>query len=100
MKMQPQAALLEKARIVPAAALAAGARAHRGQRVFDLHPAIHLMVAGAWTGFVAILTVAFMGPGLVVPAAIFAIGVAALFVTPGLWAAVAGDDLPKQSWAE
>ncbi|HTU10342.1 MAG TPA: hypothetical protein VMG08_05520 [Allosphingosinicella sp.] len=93
---ETQAALAEKARIHPAAPLR-----NRGARPFDLHPAVHLMLIGAWLGFVGILCAAFMGPDLVVPAAIFAIGVVALFVTPGLWARVADDGNPrKQSWAE
>jgi len=95
---QPRAVLLENARV--AAAPAALRNAH-GTRAFDLHPAVHFMVIGAWFAFVAILCAAFMGPDLVVPAGIFAVGVAALFVTPGLWARVAPDDgRRKQSWAE
>ena len=89
------AALAEKAHIVSAP------RRNRGERVFDLHPAVHFMVIGAWFAFVAILAAAFMGPDLIVPTGIFIVGVAALFVTPGLWARVVPDDgLRKQSWAE
>ncbi|MFN3945422.1 MAG: hypothetical protein ACK4K7_10885 [Allosphingosinicella sp.] len=85
------------ARIVPEPVL----RPNRGTRVFDLHPAVHLMVAGAWFAFVAILATAFMNAELVVPAAIFAIGVVALFVTPALWSRVVPEDgLRRPSWSE
>jgi Flp pilus assembly protein TadB len=76
-------------------------RRNRGERVFDLHPGVHAMVAGAWMTFVAILCTAFMGPDLIVPAAIVVISVVALFVTPALWARVVPDDgLRRQSWGE
>jgi hypothetical protein len=99
---QSPEAVAQQARIVPATELAAAApRANRGTRVFDLHPAVHLMVAGAWFGFVAILATAFMSAELVIPTAIFAIGIVALFTTPALWARVQPqDDLPRQSWAD
>lgn len=76
-------------------------RRNRGERVFGLHPAIHLTLVGAYLTFMGVLATAFMGKDLVVPTAIFAIGIASLFVTPAWWARVKGDDgLPKQSWAE
>lgn len=95
---QPVTALREKARIIPPPA---ELRHGHGTRPFDLHPAVHAMAIGAWLAFVGILCATFMGPDLVLPAAIFLVGVAALFVTPGLWARVAADDgRRKQSWAE
>ena len=95
---QTRAALAEKARI---AAAPADLRTSYGARPFDLHPAVHAVVIGAWFAFVGILCAAFMGPGLILPTAIFVIGVASLFVTPGLWARVAADDgRRKQSWSE
>jgi len=76
-------------------------RRNRGERAFDLHPAVHGLTIAAYLAFVGILCAAFMGPALVVPAAIIAVSVVALFVTPGLWARVVPDDeAPKQSWAE
>ena len=81
--------------------IAAPLRRNRGARPFDLHPAIHVAVAGAYLAFVGILAIAFMGPELVVPAAIFIVGVVALFLTPALWARVVPDEgLPLQSWSE
>jgi hypothetical protein len=73
----------------------------RGERTFELHPAVHAMVIGAYVAFAAILCTAFMGPDLVVPMGIVFISIAALFITPGLWARVNPDDgLRKQSWGE
>lgn len=73
----------------------------RGRRVFDLHPAVHGLTIAAYAAFVTILCATFMAPAMIVPAAIIAVSVAALFLTPGLWARVVPDDgRPKQSWAE
>lgn len=86
-----------------AVAIAAGTplRRNRGERAFDLHPAIHVATIAAYLTFIVVLTTAFMGHHLIVPTGIFVIGVAALFVTPALWARVAPDDgAPKQSWRE
>ena len=74
---------------------------NRGERTFDLHPGVHGLVVGAWFAFVAVLIAAFMGPDLIVTAFIIVASVAALFVTPALWARVVPDDgLRRQSWAE
>ena len=76
-------------------------RRNRAERVFDLHPAVHLMLAGALLAFPTILLATFMGPDLVVASAIVIIGALSLFVTPALWARVQpSDDRPRQSWAE
>ena len=92
----PAQALQDKAQIV-----AAPLRRNRGERVFDLHPAVHLATVGAYLGFIAILATAFMGPDLIVPTAIFVVGIIALFLVPAWWARVVPDDgLRKQSWAE
>ena len=92
----PAEQIRDQARVVEAPL-----RRNRGERVFDLHPAIHLALAGAYGSFVAILASAFMGPQMVVPGAILLITVVALFLTPALWARVVPDDgLRRQSWAE
>jgi hypothetical protein len=81
--------------------LAAPLRRNRAERVFDLHPAVHLMLAGLLLAFPAILLATFMGPDLVVAGAIVIIGALSLFITPALWAKVQPkDDRPRQSWAE
>ncbi len=91
----PAAELQQQARIVPAPL-----KRNRGERVFDIHPAVHFALLGLYLAFAGILMTAFMGEHLIVPAAIIVLGILSLFVTPGLWARVAGDDLRKQSFAE
>jgi hypothetical protein len=76
-------------------------RRNRGERPFELHPAIHLMTIGAYATFVGTLAVTFMGPDLVVASGILLISVVALFGTPALWARIVPDDgVAKQSWKE
>ena len=98
MSVHLPAELFDKARIAsPPAAL----KRNRGEYAFDLHPGVHAMVIGIWFAFVAVLCTAFMGQGLIVPAAICVICVTWLFVTPALWARILPKDgLRKQSWAE
>lgn len=91
------AALEEQASIVAPPVL----RRNRQNRAFDLHPAVHLMLAGIYMSFVALLSVAFMGQDLVIPFAINIIGVTALFLVPGLWSRVFPDNGGRQqSWSE
>ena len=98
---QPIAKFKEEIRVASVTPVAAPLRRNRGERVFDLHPAVHFMLLGTYLAFAGILCVTFMGKDLVVPAAIVGIGIVALFLTPGLWARVVPDDgAPKQSWAE
>ena len=73
---------------------------NRGERVFDLHPAVHMALLGLYLSFAGILLTSFMGKDLVVPAAIVVIGILSLFITPGLWSRIAGDDLRKQTLSE
>jgi Flp pilus assembly protein TadB len=92
---QPVAELREQAIVVPAF------RGNRGTRVFDVHPAIHLTLLGAYLTFAAVLMTAFMGNDLKVPAAIVVIGILSLFITPAWWSRVAPDDgARKQNWGE
>jgi Flp pilus assembly protein TadB len=95
---RPAAQLAAKARVLGSPE---APRPNRRPRVFDMHPAVHLSVFGAWGVFVAILATAFMGPDLVVPAGILAVSVVALFATPALWGRVVPDEGGRrQSWAE
>ncbi len=97
---QPFAQFREEVRIASVGA-ATPLRRNRGERAFELHPAVHFMLIGAYFAFAGILCATFMGRDLVIPAAVFAIGIASLFLTPGLWARVNSDNgLRKQSWAE
>ncbi len=92
----PAVEIEQKARIV-----AAPLKPNRGERVFDIHPGVHAILIGTYFAFAGILLTAFMGENLVVPSAIVLIGIASLFVTPGLWARVSPNDgLRKQSWSE
>jgi multidrug efflux pump subunit AcrB len=92
----PAAEMEGRARLVEAPA---GRR--RGQRAFDVHPAVHGFTIAAYATFATILCATFMAPGMIIPAAIVAVSVVALFLTPGLWARVVPDDgKPRQSWAE
>jgi hypothetical protein len=96
--LKEQAREVELATILPPLAPPAP---NRGSRTFDLHPAVHMMVIGAYAAFAAILCTAFMAPDLVVPAGIVVVSIIALFATPAFWARVQPrDELPRQSWAE
>jgi len=93
----PAQMLKQQARIVATPV----SRRNRGERVFDIHPAIHLGLGAAYLAFVGILATAFMGPDLIVPTAIFVIGVIALLATPALWARIVPTDgLRKPSFGE
>ncbi|MFN2259180.1 MAG: hypothetical protein ABR601_05005 [Parasphingopyxis sp.] len=77
-------------------------RPNRAPRAWDLHPAVHLMVAAAFFAFVGILGAATMDQGLVVPFAIFIAFLASFFAVPWIFARVAqqGEQAPFQSWQE
>lgn len=60
-------------------------------RTFELPPALHIASALLFVGFVSVLSFAFRNPGIAVPYAIFIVSIAAIFVVPGLWAAMAPD---------
>jgi hypothetical protein len=93
----PAEVLEQKARIVPVPAL----RRNRQDRAFDLHPAVHLMIAGIWMTFVLVLSTAFMGKDLVIPTAINIVGITALFLVPALWSRIVPDNGGRrQSWSE
>ncbi len=91
----PAVEIEQKARIV-----AAPLKPNRGERVFDIHPAVHFALLGLYLAFAGILMATFMGKDLALPAVIVVVGIISLFLTPGLWAQVAGDDLRKQTWGE
>ena len=92
---QPVARLRENAKIIPVAP------PNRGERTFDLHPAVHGMLLGSYLAFAGILMTTFMGDDLKVAAGIIVIGILSLFITPAWWSRVAPDDgVRKQSWGE
>jgi hypothetical protein len=73
----------------------------RAQRTFDLPPALFAMTIIGYFAFVAVMGLAFMGPGLVVPFAIFLAYIAMAFAVPGMWARIQPAQRGRvQSWAE
>lgn len=72
----------------------------RVERVFGLHPALHIGVYGGFFLYLGILWSAFGEPGLVIPFAIFFIFLSAAFVVPALWARVAPNDGAKTNWQQ
>ena len=64
-------------------------RRNRGDRVFDLHPAIFAVTLGAYMAYLGIMAAVFMNRELVLPFVIFAITVLGMFIVPGLWQRVA-----------
>jgi len=70
---------------------AAAAQRNRADRVFDLHPALHVALFGGFAAFLAILAAGLMTRELIIPMAICFVFIVAAFVTPALWARVAGD---------
>lgn len=66
-------------------------RRNRAERVFDLHPALHVALFGGFAAFLGILAAGLMTRELIIPMAICFLFVAAAFATPALWARVAGE---------
>ncbi|HEV2568794.1 hypothetical protein [Sphingomonas sp.] len=76
-------------------------RRNRAERVFDLHPALHVAMFAGFGLFLAILAAGLMSHELSLPMAICFVFLAAAFATPAAWARVAGQqEGRKQSWAE
>jgi hypothetical protein len=55
-------------------------------RTFELPTGLYLATAALYLGFIAVMGLAFMDAGLVLPMAIFALFIVAGFGTPALWA--------------
>lgn len=55
-------------------------------RSFELPTGLYLATAAFYLGFVAVMGLSFMNPGLVLPMVIFALFIVAGFGTPALWA--------------
>lgn len=76
-------------------------RRNRAERVFDLHPLLHIALFGGFAAFLAILAAGMMERQLIIPMAICFVFVAAAFTTPALWACIIGAQPGrKQSWSE
>ena len=66
---------------------------------FELPPAIYGMMAGLFTGFVAVLCLALRNPGLAVPFGVIAAFILAFFAIPALFVRSAPKDEPRSpSW--
>jgi hypothetical protein len=73
---------------------------NRTDRVFGLHPALHIATFAGFAVWLGIMWAAFADPGLIVPFGIFAVFLAMAFAVPALWARVARDEGPKASWED
>jgi hypothetical protein len=82
------------ATIVPAPA----ARPNRTDRVFDLHPALHIATFGGFGVYVAIMWAAFGQKDLLISFAVFAVFIAAFFFVPAAWARIDVRTGPFASW--
>lgn len=74
-------------------------RPNRVERVFDLHPALHVALFGGFFAYLGIMWAAFGNPELAIPFTIFVVFLAAAFIVPACWARVAEGQGPKQSFA-
>lgn len=72
---------------------------NRSGRAFDLHPALHVALFGAFFVYLGIMWTAFGEAQLAIPFAIFAVFLAGSFVTPALWARVFPHTGPKADWS-
>lgn len=72
----------------------------RAAHVFDLHPSLHLAVFGGFFVYLGIMWTAFADPGLAIPFVIFVIFLAASVIVPGMWARIAPDAGPRETWAD
>ncbi len=74
-------------------------RPNRVERVFGLHPALHIATVAGYFAFLFIMWAAFGERSLIIPFFIFAFFLAAGFGVPALWARIAPNEGPKANWA-
>jgi hypothetical protein len=68
-------------------------------RTFDLHPALYVLTVAGYFAFLAVMGLAFMTDGLILPFAIFITYIAMAFGVPAMWARIAPPALGRrQSW--
>lgn len=76
-------------------------RANRRERLFDLPPAVHAMLAGSFFVFLAILGAAGMDAMLSIPFAMFMVFLAMFFAIPAVMARFVPETPGRyQSWSE
>ena len=61
------------------------AREVKVDRTFELPARLHVMTVAAYLAFIGVMGVGLSSPGLVIPMAIFAIFIVAMFGVPALW---------------
>ena len=94
----------QSARVVPNqqdAVAAPKTTPQRGQRAWELHPAIHVMFASSFGLFLLLLASAAADPGLVLPMAICAVTIGMFFAVPAfIGQTIAKPEGRLQSWKE
>lgn len=55
-------------------------------RSFELPTGLYVATVGLYLGFIGVMALAFMNPGLVLPMVIFAVFIVSFFGVPALWA--------------
>lgn len=75
------------------------ALAARREHVFGLHPALHVATFAGFFAYLGIMWAAFGHAELVLPFAIFVVFLGGAYMTPAMWARVAGP-AEGPSWSE
>jgi hypothetical protein len=78
----------EKAAILPEAAIAARVPT-TVDRTFELPTALYGWTAGLYLGFMAVMTMGFGNPGLILPVAVIVFLIVAFFGVPAIWTRMA-----------
>lgn len=73
----------------------------RANRVWDLHPGVHVMLAASFAAFLIILGSITMDRGMILPFVVFFTFLAAFFGVPAVFARVTPEQYGRfQSWSE
>lgn len=80
--------IAEKATILPEAAVAARVPT-TVDRTFELPTALYGWTAGLYLGFMAVMTMGFGNPGLILPVAVIVLLIVAAFAVPAIWTRMA-----------
>jgi hypothetical protein len=76
------------------------ARPNRVDRVFDLHPALHIATFGAFALYLAVMWAAFGEKDLLISFGIFAVFIAGFFFVPAAWTRIDVREGPLASWGD
>lgn len=70
-------------------------------RSFDIPPVLHVLTAGLYLAFLAVMAFAFQDSGLIIPMAIFVVYIVMAFGVPAMWVHMKPDHVGKAiSWAD